>query len=169
MWPIVWNAKRYCHFFWGGVKTISGFNCSPSGGNLLDLFVNMYEMKAQRRGEALMRMLCCFAGARNHFDVSLSATKWIQIPGCWDQHMHCRRARSWANERAHTFKNRPVNSKAGIYVCSELWKPQGQNIYMKSKVSVCVVACRNIYFHLCVYMNCRVVLAPVRVWVCAQV
>lgn len=71
------KRKKILTLFLGGagVKTISGFNCSPGGGNLLDLFVNMYEMKAQRRGEALMRMLCCFAGARNHFDVSLSATK----------------------------------------------------------------------------------------------
>lgn len=41
-------------------------------------------------------------------------------------------------------KNGPVNSKAGIYVCSELWKPQGQNIYMKSAVHFC----------LCTYCKC---------------
>lgn len=75
--------------------------------------------------------------------------------------MHYRRARSWANKRAHASKNRPVNSKAGIYVCSELWKPQGQNIYMKSTASVCT----SVYFCMYVYMYCKGVFPPLCVFV----
>ena len=52
----------------------------------------------------------------------------------------------WANEQVHTHKKRAVNCKAGIYVCSELWKPQGQIIYMRSTVSVCLCVNEWIFF-----------------------
>lgn len=135
-------------------------------GDLLDLFV--YEMKEMRRGVGLTRMLYCLRRGSNLFDVSLSAAKWIQILGCWGEHMYCKRARSWTNERTHASKNRPVNIKAGIYVCSELWKPQGQNIYMKSAVGAClrVQACIFVCAYICTVRVCPHLYAWVFVSVC---
>lgn len=138
-----------CHY---ETKNIRGFNCNTGwgwwGGGCLTCLCIKWKTRGEER--YLWGCYTACAGACNHFDVSLSETKWIQIPGCWGECAYCKRARSWANERIHTSKSRPVNSRVGIYVCSEPWKPQGHNIYMKSVVCVCVVCvCKHAFLPVC--------------------
>lgn len=59
-------------------------------------------------------------GAGGHFDAGSSATERMQILGFWSGRVYSKRARSSANELIQASMNRPFNSKAGIYVCSEL-------------------------------------------------
>ena len=81
-------------------------------------------------------MLYCLRRGMQLLWCEFISNKVNKDPGVWDHHMQCR-ARSWANEWAHVSENRPLNSKAGFYSCSELWKPLGQKIYMKNAVSMC--------------------------------
>lgn len=106
-------------------------------------------MKYKRVGEALMRMLYCWSR-------QLLWCEFIRNKVNTDPGYCCKRVRSWANKQPRASRNRPVNSKAGIYVCSELWRPQGQNIYMKSAQQA----------GLCIYMRGKGVFTLTRVCLC---